>query len=54
MEVEKRLNKLFREYEIKLDKCKQERRVVLIDFVREYNKVWNTETSSKANNKVKG
>jgi len=38
--VEKELNRLLTEYEIKLDKCKSERRAILIDFTREYNKIW--------------
>ena len=53
METEKELNKLMKETEMKLDKCKHDRRVVLIDFVRRYNEVWSCK-SQKANNEVKG
>ena len=39
-EIEMRLNKLFKEYEIKLAKCKTEQRQILVDFAREYQEVW--------------
>jgi len=47
MEVEVKLNRLLKETEMKLDKCKQDRRVVLIDFVKDYNNIWNTLIAQK-------
>ena len=40
MEQEKMINKLLTEYEMKLDAVKRARRVLLVDFAREYNQIW--------------
>jgi hypothetical protein len=40
MEIEKQLNKLLQEYNYKVIKCKTEINVLLIDFAKEYNKIW--------------
>jgi|AntAceMinimDraft_10_1070366.scaffolds.fasta_scaffold157146_3 hypothetical protein len=45
MSKETKLNKLFKESELKLDANKTNRRVILVEFVQEYNKIWSGEQS---------
>lgn len=40
MDEEKKINKLLKEYELKLIQNDKDRRMLLIDFAREYNEVW--------------
>jgi len=40
MEQQKRIEKLLTEYEMKLDAARKARRILLIDFTREYNQIW--------------
>jgi len=47
MEEEKKINKLLKEYEMKLDANKKSRRTLLIDFAREYNEIWQTEIKNE-------
>ena len=42
-EIEQKLNKLLKEYEIKLDNIKGTRRILLIDFAREYQNIWENQ-----------
>jgi len=42
-EIEQKLNKLLKEYELKLDNLKIGRRVLLIDFAREYQNIWENQ-----------
>jgi len=40
MDQQKRIEKLLTEYEMKLDAARKARRILLIDFAREYNQIW--------------
>lgn len=40
MKEEEKINKLLKEYNYKIIKCKTDINMLLIDFAREYNKIW--------------